>query len=89
MEMLRRDGHESELMPRTGIVFSVWEGWVSGLLPVRTCTYGQREMADRNAGFMNETGLVLYVYHQEEEVNGEETCLTVRNVPIDQTPDNF
>lgn len=27
---------------------------------------------------MNETGLVLYVYHQGEDGNGEETCLTVR-----------
>lgn len=28
-------------------------------------------------GFMNDTGLVLYVYHHGEDVTGEETCLTV------------
>ena len=29
---------------------------------------------------MNETGLVLYVYHQGEDDQGEETCLTVSRI---------
>lgn len=38
---------------------------------------------------MNETGLVLYVYHQGEEDNGEETCLTVGHSSPDQILEGF
>ena len=76
-------GENEEGWARVRIDAKDWNRVLSvGRLGVRVIACKRRQegwtpVTDRGLGFMNETGLVLYVYRQEEEDNGEETCLTV------------